>query len=794
MDRRASRRIAVIVLGLLGLVALALGTRRLEGLRLFSPLEPNSLRSAVLKNGRQAVRRERFPGLRSPLVIQQIGLADPDGPVRCDGMPSDWIELLNRSGRDVSLAGFALSDGPAPSRRWTFPDVALPAGESIVVWADGRDRVGSRWESRDPVRRPRQLWERRPDEDSAAGYVFRSARSPDLGVDPELGYQIEVPAAGGYDLWLRCRAEGEAPCRLEIDMDGQVVEAVLARPSRRFQTLQLQPPRPRASGWKREAGPVPIRIRLKQGEVSVDRLVLTRRDRPFGRGDQDFHAPFKLKAAGETISLHAPRGIPLDVVQFPALAAGETYRRIPRGRGDFAVAAQAAPDGGAPLPAPVFSAPSGFVPSGSVVSIQGAWTGGVVRFTTDGSLPDEDSPAWSDQIVREPSIFTVRGFREGAAPSRSATRVYHPGPPGDVPLVWCVLRPDAETRLLRYRLARGSLSEQRAHLCILFPDGTAQSADVAIRPQGRSSRLSKIKQAYRIVCREALGGAFWPGDVFGGEGGSRQGSFVLNATSLIKHPVALDAMRAHGFVAPRLRHVLFRINRDPMGVYMLFEDPNDPEYWRQAFGHLDLDVIKVKTRNPVKAGDDRAFNATWNSFGEGRATSPEAFGRWMDPAYFMRWVALHQLLGITDNQQGYFVRDRRKTQAPWSFIIWDLDGALSQAIPDERFLWTTIEGSRKAVLARLMEDEAGARLCRETALTLAGGEFDAERWSRRAEEYGDIVLRHLDDDWAGRAFQGVLEENEDRGRLEEIYRQAIVDVRRFLARQPGLYRESLVGR
>lgn len=790
MDRRAIRRSAGIGLCLLALAALAWIGRPGTGLRLFAALDETSLRAGLLKKSRPAVRRDRFPGLQAPLVIQQIGLGDPAGPRRRDGFPADWIEVLNRSSRPVSLEGFALSDGPSPSRRWTFPDVVLPGGESLIVWADGFNRVGSCWESGDPLRRPVRAWARRPEADSLAGYVFRGAQTS-ARHSPELVFEIAAPG-GACDLWLRLRAEGETPCLLEAQAGEQPARPVAAAPGKRFQTVQLRPAGRNASSWELAEGPVRIKLRLKQGAVAVDRMVLTRRGEPFGRGDQDFHAPFKLKAAGETIGLYAPRGIPLDHVQFPALAPGTAYARVPRGSGKFAVVEQQ-PEGktAMPSPPPEFSAPSGYVASGAVVSVQAGAVGGTVRCTTDGSLPDEASPVWRNREIREPVILTARVYRDGVAPSPPVTRLYHPGPALDIPLVWLALRPEAESNLLRHRLARGRLAERRAHACILYPDGTAQAADVAVRPQGRSSRLEQVKQAYRIVCRKELGAEYWPGVVFPEPGAARHGSLVLNAISLVKHPVARDALKAAGFAAPRQRQVLFQLNRDPLGVYLLWEDPNDPEFWRHAFGHLDLDVIKLKTQNPVKAGTARAYGQLWRGLDAEAGLAPDELRRWIDPAYFYRWVAWHHLLGIADNQQGYFVRDRRKTEAPWSFIIWDLDGAFNWAMRDHDGQWPPLEGERKEVFRSLLRNEDGARLFGKTARSLVDRELDADFLARRAAAYAGIVERHIDFELAGRAFQRVQDGPADRESLAAVFRQAAADVRDFLASQPGLYRESL---
>lgn len=57
-----------------------------------------------------------------------------------NGLYSDWIELYNRSGEAICLAGYSLTDDEMNRRRFVFPDVTLQAGEYLVVFASGAER------------------------------------------------------------------------------------------------------------------------------------------------------------------------------------------------------------------------------------------------------------------------------------------------------------------------------------------------------------------------------------------------------------------------------------------------------------------------------------------------------------------------------------------------------------------------------------------------------------------------------------------------------------------------------
>ncbi len=74
------------------------------------------------------------------LVISEL-LAQAGGGLKDeDNQEVDWIEIQNRGAEAVNLSGWSLSDDPDNPGQWTFPDVALPPGGLVVVFASGKDR------------------------------------------------------------------------------------------------------------------------------------------------------------------------------------------------------------------------------------------------------------------------------------------------------------------------------------------------------------------------------------------------------------------------------------------------------------------------------------------------------------------------------------------------------------------------------------------------------------------------------------------------------------------------------
>ncbi len=55
------------------------------------------------------------------------------------GENCDWIELFNNSDKDVSLLNYMLTDDPNKPEKFVFPDIAIKAGEYMVIYASGRN-------------------------------------------------------------------------------------------------------------------------------------------------------------------------------------------------------------------------------------------------------------------------------------------------------------------------------------------------------------------------------------------------------------------------------------------------------------------------------------------------------------------------------------------------------------------------------------------------------------------------------------------------------------------------------
>jgi len=68
-------------------------------------------------------------------AVNTVTLRDEDGEYQ------DWIEIHNRDSVAGSLDGWFLTDNASLPTQWRFPNVSIPAGGYLIVFASGKDRT-----------------------------------------------------------------------------------------------------------------------------------------------------------------------------------------------------------------------------------------------------------------------------------------------------------------------------------------------------------------------------------------------------------------------------------------------------------------------------------------------------------------------------------------------------------------------------------------------------------------------------------------------------------------------------
>jgi hypothetical protein len=75
------------------------------------------------------------------LIISEFLASNSAGIKDEDAAYSDWIEIYNPSNVAINLNGWTITDDSNKLRKWTFPTISIGAGEYLVIFASGKDRV-----------------------------------------------------------------------------------------------------------------------------------------------------------------------------------------------------------------------------------------------------------------------------------------------------------------------------------------------------------------------------------------------------------------------------------------------------------------------------------------------------------------------------------------------------------------------------------------------------------------------------------------------------------------------------
>ena len=80
----------------------------------------------------------------SGLVINEIMAGNVSAVPDQNGEYDDWVELYNGNNFSLNLNGYYLSDNENELKKWTFPNVTIPANGYLIVWCDtaGNSQTG----------------------------------------------------------------------------------------------------------------------------------------------------------------------------------------------------------------------------------------------------------------------------------------------------------------------------------------------------------------------------------------------------------------------------------------------------------------------------------------------------------------------------------------------------------------------------------------------------------------------------------------------------------------------------
>lgn len=674
------------------------------------------------------------------VVISELMAANESTLRDAAGDAPDWIELHNIGSLPVSLGGWALTTDLSDRQMWAFPDVTLMPDEYRIVFASGKASSGGELHASfrldaagedvylidDRARVVSQVSFARMEKNQSLSrkadgtYIGSAAPSPgaentaagalqaldpalrNAGQNPENLYINEVACSmQGYPDWLELyNASGAS-----IDLTGWRLSDSTA-----------------AGRWTFPDGTV-----IGTGEYKV--VFLTG-----GAVSEDMAgklcADFALRTDGtETVALFRPDGSIAD-----AVALMEQYGGVSYGRADgypqyryFTEMTPGTPNARtsyARRAAPVeFSQAGGIMPGGETVVTLSAENGSTIRYTTDGSEPNESSPVCSGPIsLTQTTVLRAKAYLPDALPSLTAANTCLFGESTSLRVV-CVSGDPAALTGEGGVLKTGEKTKLDVNVEVYDYDGTQlleQSCELMVI--GANTRTKYAQKAMRLTARSRLGGSAFEADLFSRRGYDDYKAFVMRASgqdsvqSHMRDSVLTSLAADTEVFYQETELAALYVNGQYWGMYNMREHIDAHsicqfEGWEGCEDDLDiLEGHEMLVAQGTKAYYKEMMALVQSSDFRSDATI-EQLRKYCDIENYLDYVALMMYVEQEDLGNIRIYRNRAG-DGLWRWVIFDLDFSFSNDKNNAR-VWLEQEGRVDAMTQqdntlfyRLMQNDA----------------------------------------------------------------------------------------
>lgn len=354
--------------------------------------------------------------------------------------------------------------------------------------------------------------------------------------------------------------------------------------------------------------------------------------------NQGLHSNFALAKKGERIGIFTADLVLIDSLTYPPMLSNVSYGIMDSNgtRGFFgdptAMAANTHGSlSGVPVIDPVFSHEAGFYSNSLSITMSTPVPGGTIRYTTDGSDPNQSSARYNVAFsVNRSMVVKARVYADGLMPSRIITKSYFIGRNHDLPVISIATNSDFldDSQLGIYRQDR--LNERRdwerpGTMEFFETDGSLGFLiNIDYRLFGRGA-IYFPQKSLAIFARDTDGSDGLIYNLFPGTSVSHFQSFILRSSSddwrntmirdglihtLLKNEMDLEYMD--------YRPAVLYINGEYMGIHNIRDKLNE-DYLatHKAVDPDNIDLLFVDNDfSPptleVKAGNEIAYKAMWN--------------------------------------------------------------------------------------------------------------------------------------------------------------------------------------
>lgn len=405
------------------------------------------------------------------------------------------------------------------------------------------------------------------------------------------------------------------------------------------------------------------------------------------------HTSFAISAQGETIVLTNPDGTTVDVIEAVALTRDQSLGRQPDGGPQFFFFLQPTPgapnttQGYASQLGPLSATPlPGFHTENTLVTITSSDPGVTIRYTTDGSIPNESSPVYEGPIpvtsrVGQPPIYALiptnppeapwweiwrppvgdvflgtviraRAFKIGHLPGPVATWSYFIDPTGrarySLPVISLVTEPENLFDFHRgiyvpgvnyvpgtypftgNYLMSGSAWERPAHIEFFEPDGLLGfSQNVGIRIHGGYSTSNYPQKSLRLYADGYSPAGEFQYGIFPGYRINAFKRLILRnsgndwLSTIFRDGMIQGLMEGTNVDLQAYRPCIVFINGEFWGIHNIRER-YDRHYITSHHGVEDVDLLEIT--GEIAEGDDVAWKELQNYVASHDLREAEAYG------------------------------------------------------------------------------------------------------------------------------------------------------------------------
>lgn len=605
---------------------------------------------------------------------------------------SDWIELENISDYDVDLDGWHISD-KEDRLGWTFPDVTLPAGGRLLLFASGRD-----------------------------------SREGELHTDFSLsqGETVRLTNRRGYTADEFVCASGEADLALTLNGEGQIEETL-------YPTPDFENSRAGYDAWQESLaaeGPLVINevmvanfldnylnvtgnrdwVEIKNissGTVKLSDFYLSDSDDDYllwqlperelapgavflvicdsngaQRGDRYPCAPFSLDSTAEQLFLSDSSHV-ADSAYLRDIPCECSYGRMDGENGFFYFASPTPGYNNGAGSRRVSAEPAALTPDGTYDDVDALTVElsaeGDIYYTTDGRVPTTASTPYSGPItIDKTTIIRAISVEKGGIPSRPLTLSYFLNEGHSLPVISLVMD-DLEKFNSIY--SSGTKHVEMPGSVSLYEEDDSFTIGCGVTMSGMTS-LVLPKKNMSLKFRGAYGDAWLDYDVFGG-GVAEFTDLTIRAgqdyySAIIRNELCqnLCLQTTDSVVTQRSKYCVLYINGQYWGIYALKEKVNRQLYASQA--GVSKDSVTM-IDGPAGWNTDfyRDVYQYVSSHDMSQPENYEHFCSVMDIDSLIDWLIMEGYCANGDILKGN-VRYCRSTEngGLWKVVFYDLDATL----------------------------------------------------------------------------------------------------------------------